>query len=133
MSDERQVPAEDLDDIWVQHASVIRGLYLQRQPRLSLREVRNIMMKEHAFPDFKSVFLMVEMWMLPTWETKLRDKLGLRKKLKKTDWPIVWRHCVQRGHRGKRSAVYLQGVPVPSKRAWAEIRRQDARASGKHG
>ncbi|CAG9981140.1 unnamed protein product [Clonostachys byssicola] len=121
MSREQQVPVEDLDDIWVQHASVIRGLYLQRQPRLSLREVRNIMMKDHDFPDFK----------LCTWETKLRDKLGLRKKLRKTDWPIVWRHCIQRGHRGKTSAVYLQGVPVPSQRAWAEIRRQGARMGGK--
>ncbi|KAK7224624.1 hypothetical protein V2G26_012627 [Clonostachys chloroleuca] len=119
MSRERQVPAEDLDDLWVQHASVIRGLYLQRQPRLSLREVRSTMMKEHAFPDFK----------LSTWEIKVRDKLGLRKKMRKSDWPIVWRHCVRRGHRGKRSAVYLQGVPVPSRRAWAEIRRQDGRTS----
>ncbi|KAI1349913.1 hypothetical protein F5Y01DRAFT_287419 [Xylaria sp. FL0043] len=60
-------------------------------------------------------------------ETKLRDKLGLRKKLKKSDWPTVYQHVQGRG--GKETGIYVNGVRIPWKKAWKEIRRSGYRST----
>ncbi|ROW07168.1 hypothetical protein VPNG_07331 [Cytospora leucostoma] len=60
------------------------------------------------------------------WETKLRDDLGLRKKLKKKDWPIIYGHVLARREQGKETAIYLNGTRLPWGKAWKEIRRSGA-------
>jgi hypothetical protein len=62
------------------------------------------------------------------YETKLRDKFKLRKKLRKDDWPIVYQHFRKRD--GKDTGVYLNGTEIPWKKAWKEMRRSGALSAG---
>lgn len=64
---------------------------------------------------------------LSTYETKIRDKLGLRKKLKKSDWPAVYQHVRNRGD--KPTGIYVNGTRIPWKKAWKEIRRSGYRSA----
>ncbi|TGJ78275.1 hypothetical protein E0Z10_g10489, partial [Xylaria hypoxylon] len=64
---------------------------------------------------------------LSTYETKLRDKLRLRKKLKKADWPAVYQHVRDRGE--KETGIYINGTKIPWKKAWKEIRRSGYRSA----
>lgn len=63
------------------------------------------------------------------WETKLRDELGLRKKLKKKDWPVIYDHVLARREHGKETAIYLNDTQMPWGKAWKEIRRSGATRS----
>ncbi|KAH6962033.1 hypothetical protein BKA56DRAFT_623343 [Ilyonectria sp. MPI-CAGE-AT-0026] len=100
-------------DIWETHEPVIRRLY--ETQRKTLKEVKQIMEKDYAFPE-------MSLWM---YETKLRDKFKLRKKLRKDDWPIVYQHFRKRDGR-KDTGVYLNGTEIPWKKAWKEMRRSGA-------
>ena len=70
---------------------------------------------------------------LSTYEVKLRKDLGLRKKLKKSDWPVIYQQWLRR--EGRPTAVYLNSTMIPWKRVWKEIRRSGARGTskGNHG
>lgn len=103
---------DDEGDIWDRHQKLLQRLY--ETERKTLEDVKQIMEAEHGFPDIP----------LSTYEAKLRDKLHLRKKLKKTDWPVIYQHHLRRG--GKDSAVHLNGSLIPWKKAWKEIRRSGA-------
>lgn len=63
---------------------------------------------------------------LSTYESKLRE-LGIRKKLKRADWTAVYEQLQSRGTRP--SAVYLDGVRIPSTSARKEIRRSGAKVT----
>ncbi|KAI0913833.1 hypothetical protein F4823DRAFT_504478 [Ustulina deusta] len=101
-------------DVWTEKAVVIRQLYLSE--RKTLKQVKEILEMEHEFPIFP----------LSTYETKIRDKLRLRKKIKRTDWPIVYHHF--RNREGKETGVYLNGARIPWEKGWKEIRRSGARS-----
>lgn len=64
-------------------------------------------------------------WLTPsrqsTYETKLRDELGLRKKLKARDWIAVQQHITARGNRP--SKVYFRGVAIPDIKVKKEVAR----------
>lgn len=60
---------------------------------------------------------------LSTWETQLRDVLGLRKKFKKKDWVLIHQHVAQRREQGKESDILLNNTKIEWKRAWKEMRR----------
>ncbi|KAI1802048.1 hypothetical protein F4811DRAFT_555240 [Daldinia bambusicola] len=98
--------------MWEQHKPTFLRLY-QTEWR-TLEEVKKIMKSEHRFPVSS----------LSTYETKLRDELHLRKKLKKTDWVSVQYHRRKRGD--KPTAVYLNGIEILQHKVWKEIRRSGA-------
>ncbi|KAI0546754.1 hypothetical protein F4679DRAFT_405238 [Xylaria curta] len=101
-------------NVWAEKAAVIRQLYLCE--RKTLKQVKEILERQHEFPIFP----------LSTYETTLRDKLRLRKKLKRTEWPAVYHHF--RNRDGKETGLYLNGVRIPWNKAWKEIRRSGARS-----
>ncbi|KAI0863378.1 hypothetical protein F4860DRAFT_522071 [Xylaria cubensis] len=106
-------PAEG--DVWITNATLIKQLYISE--RKTLKQVKELLEGHHGFPTFP----------LSTYETKLRDKLGLRKKLKKGDWTAVYQHIRNRG--GKETGIYLNGTRIPWEKAWKEIRRSGARVT----
>ncbi|KAI0846871.1 ankyrin repeat-containing domain protein [Daldinia vernicosa] len=111
----RRYPDPDPEDrIWEQHRLTFLRLY--QAERRTLREVKEIMESEHGFPVHS----------LSTYETKLRDELHLRKKLKKTDWVSIHHHRLKRGDKPTR--VYLNGTEIPQDKVWKEIRRSGARS-----
>lgn len=67
-----------------------------------------------------------------TWESKLRVDLRIRKKIKASDWPLVYRHLAPRlENPGKKrlkrpTTIRLDGVEIPFDKAWKEIRRSGA-------
>ncbi|ROV94878.1 hypothetical protein VSDG_07108 [Cytospora chrysosperma] len=67
-------------DPWRQNERLIRKLY--QDERKTLEQVKLTMETEYNFPKIP----------LSTWETKLRDVLGLRKKMKMKDWPVIYSH-----------------------------------------
>ncbi|KAI0865902.1 hypothetical protein F4860DRAFT_509784 [Xylaria cubensis] len=114
MSGLNHSPSTPERDVWTEKAAVIRQLYLSE--RKTLKQVKEILEREHEFPIFP----------LSTYETTLRDRLQLRKKLKRADWPIVYHHFRNRG--GKETGLYLNGARIPWNKAWKEIRRSGARS-----
>ncbi|KAI0195633.1 hypothetical protein EV127DRAFT_466740 [Xylaria flabelliformis] len=102
-------------DIWIRNAALIKQLYISE--RRTLKQVKELLEDQHGFPTFP----------LSTYETKLRDKLSLRKKLKKADWTAVYQHV--RSRRGKETGIYLDGMRIPRARAWKEIRRSGAQST----
>ncbi|KAI0423021.1 hypothetical protein F5X98DRAFT_369038 [Xylaria grammica] len=113
-SSELQLPVVG-DSVWAENAILIRQLYISE--RKTLKQVKEILESQHGFPTFP----------LSTYETKLRDKLRLRKKLKREDWPAVYQHV--RDREGKETGVYINGTRVPWKKAWKEIRRSGYRSA----
>ncbi|KAJ8125861.1 hypothetical protein O1611_g7777 [Lasiodiplodia mahajangana] len=111
MSEKRRINRLE-DDVWRKNTPTLRRLYLEE--RRTLKAVKEAMENEHGFPATP----------LSTYEVKLRD-LGLRKKMKKKDWHTVHQHYVQSG--GRHTAISLNGVRIPWKRAWKEIRRSGSR------
>ncbi|KAF3062230.1 hypothetical protein GL218_03914 [Daldinia childiae] len=112
----RRCPDPDPDEwVWEQHRPTFLRLY--QTERKTLKEVKEIMESEHGFPVNS----------LLTYETKLRDELHLRKKLKKTDWVSVHHHRLKRGD--KPTGVYLNGTEIPQHKVWKEIRRSGARSA----
>ncbi|KAI1077883.1 hypothetical protein F5B20DRAFT_245803 [Whalleya microplaca] len=103
------------DDVFVKHKATIRQLY--EVERKTLKEIKYIMEHKHEFPETR----------LSTYETKLRDKLGLRKKLKKSDWAAVYQR--QQNRQGKETGLYLNGTRIPWRKASKEIGRSGARSS----
>ncbi|KAI0454065.1 hypothetical protein F5B21DRAFT_477277 [Xylaria acuta] len=100
-------------DVWIRNAALIRQLYISE--RKTLKQVKEVLESQHGFPTFP----------LSTYETKLRDKLKLRKKLKKADWAAVYQHFRNRG--GRETGIYLNGMRISWDRAWKEIRRSGSR------
>ncbi|KAI1386614.1 uncharacterized protein F4822DRAFT_444955 [Hypoxylon trugodes] len=106
-------PHSDLDDRWKQNEAIIRQLYEAK--RKTLKEVKQIMEDEYGFPVIP----------LSTYETKLRDVLRLRKRLKKEDWTPIYQSYLNRGE--KDTGIYLNGNRIEWKKAWKEMRRSGAR------
>lgn len=84
-----------------------------------------------SFPRFNPNFVrqplskLTSVYRLSTWETKLRD-LGLRKKLKRNDWPVIYQHMQMRKAIGKESDLFINGTKKERRSAWKEIRRTKA-------
>ncbi|KAI5868349.1 hypothetical protein GGS23DRAFT_592128 [Durotheca rogersii] len=104
-------------DIWEQYKSIIQKLY--ETDRKTLKEVKKIMEIDYKFPVMP----------LSTYETRLREGLGLRKKLKSSDWAVVYHRYERRRDAGRETGVYLNGTRIPWKKVWKEIRRTKARTS----
>ncbi|KAK6069531.1 ankyrin unc44 [Seiridium cupressi] len=100
---------ETSSSIWKQNRELLARLY--QQERKTLREVERIMEEQHGFPNFP----------LSTYETKLRDELGLKKKLKAKDWIAIHHKLVATGDR--KCEVHLNGVPIPQWKVKKEIKR----------
>lgn len=120
--------------IWEKNESLFRQLY--EVERKTLKEVKQIMESEYNFPIYSYGELIYGMISITNtinrhnkFETKLRDLLGLRKKLKKADWIAVHHHYLARD--GKDTGIYLNGTRIPWKKAWKEIRRSGARSASK--
>ncbi|GAB1311929.1 hypothetical protein MFIFM68171_02139 [Madurella fahalii] len=94
---------------WGQYHHLLRQLFQEKKK--SLKEVKDIMENQHGFPVVP----------LSTYETKLRDYLGLRKNMKARDWIAVHQQLASRGHR--RSAVYLCGTLIPPRKVVKETAR----------
>ncbi|KAI0111515.1 hypothetical protein F4814DRAFT_422707 [Daldinia grandis] len=109
----RYLDLDPEEEIWERHELTFRQLY--QTEHKTLKEVKEIMESEHGFPVNS----------LSTYEIKLRDKLHLRKKLKKPDWASVHQHRLMRGD--KPTGVYLNGTEIPQEKVWKEIRRSGAR------
>jgi hypothetical protein len=60
---------------------------------------------------------------LSIYETRLRDVLKLRKKLKKEDWKSIHNYVISRDMNPGEYDVLLNGTPIPEKKVWKEIRR----------
>ncbi|KAI1196149.1 hypothetical protein F5X97DRAFT_306291 [Nemania serpens] len=101
-------------DLWAKNKTTLRRLYLKERKRLE--DVKKVMESEHGFPTTP----------LSTYESKLRD-LGLRKKMKKTDWHSIYQHYVNSDK--KHTAMSFNGTKIPWEKAWKEIRRSGARQS----
>ncbi|KAI1322843.1 hypothetical protein F5Y16DRAFT_415439 [Xylariaceae sp. FL0255] len=95
-------------DIWVQHKSIIQQLY--QGQRKTLKELKEVLERDFGFPNS----------LLSTYEYRLRQ-LGIRKNLKKKDWQAIYQ--IYQGRKGQKSAVYVDGVLVPSTKAWKEMQR----------
>lgn len=69
---------------------------------------------------------------LSTWESKLRESLQLRKKVKAKDWPLIYRHIRPRLERPKqkilkkKTIICLNDYEIPWDKVWKEIRRSGA-------
>lgn len=69
---------------------------------------------------------------LLTWESKLREKLHLRKHAKSHDWPLIYQHIRPRLEHPrkkklkKETIIRLNGAVIPWDKAWKEIRRSRA-------
>ncbi|KAK9413671.1 hypothetical protein SUNI508_11752 [Seiridium unicorne] len=100
---------ETSSSIWQQNRELLGRLY--QQERKTLREVKRVMEEQHGFPSFP----------MSTYETKLRDELGLKKKLKATDWIAIHQRLVAEGDR--KCEVHLNGVPIPQWKVKKEIKR----------
>ncbi|KAM0814014.1 hypothetical protein AB5N19_14016 [Seiridium cardinale] len=100
---------ETSSSIWQQNRELLDRLY--QQERKTLREVKKTMEEQHGFPNFP----------LSTYETKLRDELGLKKKLKAKDWIAIHHELVKKGDR--KCEVHLNGVAIPQWKVKKEIKR----------
>ncbi|KAI1330196.1 hypothetical protein F5Y16DRAFT_364300 [Xylariaceae sp. FL0255] len=98
--------------IWEQNKGIFRRLY--QDEKKTLKEVKTIMERDFGFPTTP----------LSTYEYQLRDQLGLRVKVKRSEWHAVYQEVHKR--RERRSAVYLNGSKIPPMEAWRKIRRSGA-------
>ncbi|KAJ1323234.1 serine/threonine-protein phosphatase 6 regulatory ankyrin repeat subunit B [Microdochium nivale] len=110
------VPEHSSNDstIWERHQETIRGLYLGSNKSLS--QLKTILEEKHNFPPFT----------LSTYESRVRDTLGLRKKIKTRDWAAIWAHCRQIQKQDATPVVFFHGRRIPWAKAWKEIRRHGA-------
>lgn len=61
---------------------------------------------------------------LPQYEVRLKNELGLRKKLGRNDWSAVWdNYRALKERLGVPVAVYLNCTEIPWSKVWKEIRR----------
>lgn len=148
-SSSRPVPVGAADDVWHRHEAQIKDLYQNK--RKTLREVKRLM-EENGFPETPydsshpnigrieklQIFKADESYLsrltgrLSTWESKLRERLQLRKKAKAHDWPLIYQHILPRlEHPRKKklkreTIIRLNGTEIPWDKAWREIRRSGA-------
>ncbi|KXJ87324.1 hypothetical protein Micbo1qcDRAFT_208344 [Microdochium bolleyi] len=108
-------PATDDKAIWEHHRETIRNLYLARNKSLS--QLKTILEENHNFPPFS----------LSVYESRVRDTLGLRKKLKAEDWAAIWAHSRKIKDQGGTPTIFFNGVQIPWVKAWKEIRRHVTR------
>ncbi|KAK8091289.1 hypothetical protein PG994_000794 [Apiospora phragmitis] len=94
--------------LWDSHKDVLKELYLtQKKP---LKDAKQVMESEHGFNcDFT------------TYETTLRDHLGFRKNLKRSDWEAIGTHHEKR--QGKESEITFLGDRLTQKRVAKEVDR----------
>ncbi|ETS78781.1 hypothetical protein PFICI_08634 [Pestalotiopsis fici W106-1] len=95
--------------IWQQHASLFRRLYLEENK--TLKEVQSEVEDNHGFPSNS----------LSTYETKLRDLLGLRKNLNPEGWVAIDQHI--RSVRSTNWEVYFNGRKMLKRKVMKEIAR----------
>ncbi|KAH8898475.1 hypothetical protein GQ53DRAFT_817742 [Thozetella sp. PMI_491] len=113
----RASPSARSSDIWKDHYLTFRQLYIEE--RKTLKQVKDMMEKDHGFdPNISE----------STYETKLRDHLGLRKYTKKDGWSAIEHNVRLRRERyGKNSDVYRHGVRVSETQVLKEFRRNQSR------
>lgn len=117
------------EDLWIVHRDTLRKLYIVENK--TLKEVKSTMESLNGFPKvpwaliFQDLFLRwCEISSESTYESKLRDHLGLRKNLKCSDWQAIGHHLEKRRREGKEdSEVVYNGVPMPRKKVRKEVSR----------
>ncbi|KAL2211227.1 ankyrin [Sarocladium strictum] len=101
-----------MDELWKKNEALFRRLY--QEERKTLPQVKAIVEQEpYCFPSHP----------LSIYETRLRDVLKLRKKLKKEDWKSIHYYAVSHGLEPGTYDVILNGTRISPKNAWKEIRR----------
>jgi hypothetical protein len=116
-------------DFWTKNANVFRRLY--QDERKTLHQVKEFAERElHPPENYTSVqrlFLFQSRTDLrariSTYETKLRDVLKLRKKLKQRDWYLIHHYALSRGLGRREYDVLLNGTQMRPDQVWKEIRR----------
>jgi hypothetical protein len=116
---------------WEEHRELFRELYITR--RLPLKKVKEIAEEVHQLPSapYVSTFsdsCTAELHLstqeltfprLSSYETKLRDVLGLQKNLKAEDWAVIGRLVASR----PQANVYYHGRIIPHHKLKRNIRR----------
>ncbi|KAK8092367.1 uncharacterized protein PG998_014852 [Apiospora kogelbergensis] len=102
--------------LWDDHKNVLRELYLTK--KMNLKDVKKVMESDYGFPTTFTV---------STYETTLRDHLGFRKNLKRSDWEAVAAHLEKR--QGKESDVIFRGDRLDHKRVAKEVDRYRLKTS----
>ncbi|KAF7530931.1 hypothetical protein G7054_g9359 [Neopestalotiopsis clavispora] len=103
--------------IWEEHKSMFIQLYVKEKK--TLREVKAIAEKDFAFPRAP----------LSTYESKFRNELGLKKKLKWFDWIAIHDHISHLG--SPKVEVLLDGNIIPPKKLKKEINRNLKKRAGR--
>ncbi|KXJ86965.1 hypothetical protein Micbo1qcDRAFT_208741 [Microdochium bolleyi] len=98
-------------ELWQRYKPLIRRLYLEENH--TLERLKEILERDHSFPFTP----------LSTYESKIRDVLNIRKKLKKADWPIIYQHWLRLGGNETKPELFFLGRHIPWVKAWKEIRR----------
>ncbi|KAM7186737.1 hypothetical protein V8F20_011248 [Naviculisporaceae sp. PSN 640] len=102
--------------IWKENRDLFHRLYLQENH--SMEQVKVIAERDHNFPPHEK----------PTYETKLRDELKLRKNLKPGEWAAIGQHMRSQS---TKCAVFICGVRRDDKQVKRYISRyRKTRASG---
>ncbi|KAJ1323119.1 ankyrin repeat domain-containing protein 50 [Microdochium nivale] len=97
------------------HKELLRQLYQGQDGKSkTLKQIKEIMEGIHGFPKIP----------LPQYEVRLKNELGLRKKLGRNDWSAVWdNYRALKERLGVPVAVYLNCTEIPWSKVWKEIRR----------
>jgi hypothetical protein len=114
-------------DVWARNAPILKKLY--QDDGKTLKEVKTIMEEQHGFPripyvtrpppfdiDTDTLFCRIS-----AYETNLRHRQGLQKRLKAKDWPRIYHYARANGF--DKFDVLLNDTVIPWIRAWKEIRR----------
>lgn len=75
--------------------------------------------------EYRSLLTTAPISSLSVYEIKLRDFLGLRKRLRKKEYPIIHSHARSEGW--ETYNVYLNGTLIPWEKYWKEYRRSGAK------
>ncbi|KAI1865681.1 hypothetical protein JX265_008004 [Neoarthrinium moseri] len=103
-------PGESSLSIWQQHRQLFRKLYLE--DKKTLKRVKEIAERDYGFPQTP----------LSTYETKLRDELGLKKKLKAHEWAIISQYIEAKATQPG-DVLRFNGVVLP----WRKVKKEIAR------
>lgn len=116
-------------DYWTENADVFRRLY--QDERKTLEQVKAFAERELHPPENYTLVQRLfrirpytdSQARLSTYETRLRDVLRLRKKLKQCDWYLIHHYALSRGYGRREYDVLLNGTQIRPDRVWKEIRR----------
>ncbi|KAI1849668.1 hypothetical protein JX266_004617 [Neoarthrinium moseri] len=103
-------PGETSLSIWQQHRQLFRKLYLE--DKQTLKRVKEIAERDYGFPQTP----------LSTYETKLRDELGLKKKLKAHEWAVISQYIEAKATQPG-DVLRFNGVVLP----WRKVKKEIAR------